>query len=329
MDQHRRSLRVGAFVIVCALLLRLGALGVFQSVANFLAKPNITSLMIYLETGRIVRFSPSEGLMFFAPESPPPLFPEKVSWDAPVFLAEDAKNVKIRNDAGLNPDLEKLIVKPLQWDLTVDKPTVLIYHTHATESYTKSGENYKETAPYRSLDEGYNMVSIGDRIAEVLESAGIKVLHDRTTHDYPSYNGSYGRSRKTIESYLKEYPSIQLVMDIHRDAVGNEKQWKSTATVNGQTTSQLMMVIGTTASGLKHPNWQENLALGLKIHTQLERIAPGICRPLNLRSQRFNQDESPGALLVEVGTAGNTHQEAAYAAEVLAQAIVSLAKGAG
>ncbi len=329
MEQHRRSLRVGAFAIACALILRLGALGIFQSVADFLAKPNITSMLIYLETGRIVRFSPSGGLLFFAPESPEPLFPEKIDWEVPSFSAEDGKKVKIRNDAKLNPDVESLIQKPLTWDLMGDEPTVLIYHTHATESYTKNGEDYKETAPYRSVDEKYNMVSIGDRIAQQLEANGIRVLHDRTTHDYPSYNGSYSRSRKTVESYLKKYPSIKLVMDIHRDAIGDKEQWKSTVTVNGQTSSQLMVVMASNASGLSHPNWQENLALGLKLHTQLERIAPGICRPLNLRAQRFNQDESPGALLVEVGTAGNTHQEALYAAEVLVQAILSLAKGSG
>lgn len=329
MDQYRRSLRVGAFAIACALLLRLGALGVFQSVADFLAKPNIASLLIYLETGRIVRFSPSGGLLFFAPESPAPLFPEKIDWDVPTFSAEDGKNVKIRNDTKLNPDVESLIQKPLTWDLTGQEPTVLIYHTHATESYTKNGEKYEESGAYRTLDENYNMVSVGDRIAEQLEANGITALHDRTTHDYPSYNGAYSRSRKSIESYLKEYPSIKLILDIHRDAAGDKQQWKSTVTVNGQTSSQLMVVMASNASGLTHPNWQENLALGLKLHTQLERIAPGICRPLNLRGQRFNQDESAGALLIEVGTAGNTHQEALYAAEVLVQAILSLAKGTG
>ena len=105
-------------------------------------------------------------------------------------------------------------------------------------------------------------------------------------------------------------------------------QLRTQATVNGTPSAQLMLVIGTGESGLKHEHWQDNLALGLKLHAQLESIAPGITRPLMLRTQRFNQDLSPGALLIEVGAAGNTHPEALAAAEVLAAAIADLALGA-
>ena len=79
----------------------------------------------------------------------------------------------------------------------------------------------------------------------------------------------------------------------------------------------------------EHPDWEENLALGLKLHTQCQRISPGIMRYVNLQAQRFNQDLSPGALIVEIGAAGNTHAEALTATEVLAEAILSLANGTG
>ena len=87
-----------------------------------------------------------------------------------------------------------------------------------------------------------------------------------------------------------------------------------------------MVAAGTSARPV--PEYQENLALGLKLHVQLERIAPGITRYVNLRSSRCNQDLSPGAILVEVGAAGDSHQEALKAAEVLAEAILALKYGA-
>lgn len=332
MDHQQRSLRVGAAVIACALVLRLFAAGVFAPVARFLAKPNIASFLIYLETGRIVRFSASEGLsVYFSPESPVPVFhidPIRAE-QTPEFDGADAERVEIRYNCSLRPDLKELITRPLPWDLTAAEPTVLILHTHATESYTPvAGEDYTESAAFRTLDEAYNMVSVGDRLAQVLEEGGITVLHDRTLHDYPSYNGSYNHARAAMEEYLEQYPSIRLVLDVHRDASGDlNNQMKTSAQVDGVSSAQLMLVVGTNASGLKHDDWEENLALALKLYTQLETLAPGICRHINLRAQRFNQDESSGALLVEVGAAGNTHDEALVAAEVLARGILSLKHG--
>ena len=236
--------------------------------------------------------------------------------------------IEIRYSCDLRPDMERLLAQPLNWELKSEKPTVLILHTHTTESYTRSkGEIYKETSSFRTLDEHYNMVSIGDRVAEYLTRQGISVIHDRELHDYPSYNGSYTHSRNAAAEYLEKYPTIQLILDLHRDASGDiDNQMRTHAKVDGKDSAQLMLVIGTNATR-KHPNWEENLALGLKLHAQLERIAPGITRPLTLREQRFNQDLLDGALLIEVGSAGNTHQEALIAAEILAEAIVQLAKG--
>lgn len=332
MDHQQRSLRVGAAVIASALVLRLFAAGVFVPVARFLAKPNIASFLIYLETGRIVRFSASDGLeFFFSPESPTPVFRINLApaEQMPVFDTGDADRVDIRYNCSLRPNLQELITRPLSWDLTAAEPTVLILHTHATESYTPSpGEDYTQSAAFRTLDEDYNMVSIGDRLAQVLEEGGVTVLHDRTLHDYPSYNGSYNHARASMEEYLEQYPSIRLVLDVHRDASGDlNNQMKTSAQVGGMSSAQLMLVVGTNASGLKHDGWEDNLALALKLYTQLETVAPGICRHINLRAQRFNQDESSGALLVEVGAAGNTHDEALVAAEVLAQGILTLKYG--
>lgn len=331
MDQERRSLRVGAMVLAAAVVLRLISSGVLQPLVQALSKPETVAVLMYLETGRAIRYYDD---MTYPAESPALDSAETTTTpmaaEAPVFTATDLDRVEMDYDCDYAPDLQTLLLQPLDWDLMADEPTVLILHTHTTESYTRSeGEDYEESSDYRTLDERYNMLSIGDAVTEKLEAAGIAVVHDRGLHDYPSYNGSYADAREAMEEYLAQYPSIRLVLDLHRDAADTpDGQMDTSAQVNGEESAQLMMVVGTDAGGLDHPNWQENLALALKLHAQLERQNPGLCRPISLRTERFNGDESPGALLIEVGAAGNTHAEALRAAEALADGILALAKGA-
>ena len=254
-------------------------------------------------------------------ESPPPSLPEVTTPPIPAFSGEET--VDLYYGVRKQPDIQALLAKPLEWDLSGSEPSVLILHTHTTESYTKQGEDYRETSSWRTLDENYNMLSIGRLVAEALEEAGIPVLHHQELNDYPSYSGSYLRARQSLRALLKENPGIRLVLDLHRDAAGTEtNQMRTKAVVDGEDSAQLMIVIGT-----NHEGYEDNLSLGLKLHVQLENQAPGIMRPLQLRAQRFNQDLSPGTLLIEVGAAGNSHEEARLAAQKLAQAIVALAKG--
>ena len=322
MKELRRARRVGYTVIVCAVLWRLLAAGVPELLWYRLVQPNIDAFQAKLETGRNVRFSSS--MESFSPdfmESPPPAIPEVTEPPIPAFSGEE--EVELYYAVRKQPEIEDLLAKPLQWNLCTEEPTVLILHTHATESYTKQGEDYKETSSWRTLDENYNMLSIGQLVGEILEEAGIGVLHHRELNDYPSYNGSYIRARQSLREILKENTGICLVLDLHRDAAGTgANQMRTRAAVNGEDSAQLMIVIGT-----NHESYEENLSLGLKLHVQLENQNPGIMRPLQLRAQRFNQDLSPGALLIEVGAAGNSHREARIAAVQLAKAIVALAKG--
>ena len=330
MDQHNRVLRFGAAVIACAAVARLAAGGAFQPFLDWFSQPNIQAFLIYLETGRNVRFSPSlEVFSDSVGESPAPVIPqESVPEELPVFSPGDTELVDILYACSLRPDLETLLAKPLSWNLADGEPRVLILHTHATESYTRQGEDYEESSAFRTLDEDYNMISIGDRVTELLRSAGINVIHDRSLHDYPSYNGSYTHARKSTVELLAENPSICLILDLHRDASGDlDNQFRPVVNVEGAETAQIMLVMGTNAAGLTHPDWEENVSLGLKLQAQLERQAPGITRPISLRSQRFNQDLSPGALLIEMGAAGNSHTEALRAAEQLAKAIIALRRG--
>ena len=323
MDQQGRALRLGAWVILFAVMVKLSSTGFFLPLKELFQNPKIQSFLVYIETGRHVRFSPSLEQIPHSGESPPP---EMLAETTLPPLSAD--KVSVYDGLNLRPDLESLLASPLNWDLRGSEPTVLILHTHATDSYTKTGEPYVESSAFRTLDENYNMLSIGDRVAEVLSQKGISVIHDRELHDYPSYDGSYNHARKSTAYYLEHYPSIQLVLDLHRDASGDlNNQLRTFVSVDGRDSAQLMLVMGTDAGGLSHPNWQKNLALGLKLQAVLEEIAPGITRSTILRAQRFNQDLSDGALLVEVGSAGNSHEEAMLAAEILAEAIALLAKG--
>ena len=325
---HDRVLRTGAAAIALAVVLK-----IFTSVplpTKLFNAQSVSRWVIYLETGRILAETvPTTPATEPAPtviEKEPPEEPRRLS-----FSPSDGDLVNIRSswDCALTP--RELVMEKLDWDLTGDEPTVLIYHTHAMESYTpQTGEDYTEEVPFRTADLDYNMVSIGTRLAELLEKAGISVLHDTTLHDAASYNGSYASSRETGEGYLAQYPSIRLVLDIHRDAAedGNGHQVAATAETAQGDTARLMLVLGSEAGGLYNPNWQENYALAVKLQAVLEQESPGLCRELRLTDQRYNQDLSPGALLIEVGAAGNSHDEALRAMTPLAEAIAALAKGA-
>lgn len=315
MNERKQVWATGICLILVALAVRFWEAGLLQN------------LPIISETGRNVRSSVS--IEAFSPhffESALPFYPEEIT--LPGFSPEEAESIKVTYNCKVSPNLEALLTRPLEWDLTGPEPTVLILHTHASESYTHKGENYEESSPYRTLDEGYNMLSLGEHVARLLEEQGISVLHDRTLHDYPSYNGSYNHARKAIQRILKEYPTIQLILDLHRDAADSGKgQLRTKATVNGQPSAQLMQVLGTGVGGLGNDHWQENLSLAAKLQILLERQNPGITRPISLRAQRFNQDLHPYTLLVEIGAAGNSHDEALLAAEALAAAIGELKFG--
>ena len=327
---EQKVLRTGALALVCALLLRLFSLSLDGSAS--VLSPNIASLIFLLQTGRLVR--PSQ--IVFSPAPTEQTLPQQETTSTspaeeialPVFSPQDADSIKINCSFSYAADLPALLTQPLEWDLTGSDPTVLILHSHGTESFAPTGE-YVETTPYHTTDTAHNMISVGAYVAELLESSGISVLQDTALHDTPSYNAAYSNSRKSVETYLQEYPSIRLVLDLHRDSIEDEAGNQVAQTVFAQDTTYapLMFVVGTDNSGLEHANWQNNLSLALKLQTQLEDLCPGICRDIHLRSQRFNQDLSERALLVEVGASGNTRDEALRSAEVLADVIVSLAHG--
>lgn len=326
MDQEKKVLRFGAAIILCAIVFRLLTGGALAPVAAILQQPKVVELLMFLETGRAVRLDTEENSPAWTAESPAPQPQATEPVTVPVFYAQDLELVELRSSVSLEPDLESLLTEPVPLSLRDTQPTVLILHTHATESYTRSpGQDYTESGSYRTLDENYNLLRIGDELAQKLEAAGIGVIHDRSLHDYPSYNDSYSHSRASVKAYLEQYPSIRLILDIHRDAADTASGQLATHVSDGQReAAQLMLVMGTGANGQSHPNWRQNLSLALKLQVQLERFFPGICRPMSLRGSRFNQDLHPNMVLVEVGAAGDSLEEALAAIEPLAQAIISL-----
>ena len=220
--------------------------------------------------------------------------------------------------------------QPFSVHLAEDGPQILILHTHGSEAYTPAGgENIVWSGDHRTTDTRCNVVRVGDEMAEVFGQAGISVLHDRTLYDYPSYAGAYDRSLAAIQNYLKQYPSIRFILDIHRDAIedGQGNQYKVVSAIDGVgTAAQLSIVVGSDGSGLTHPNWMENLRLALAIQENALAQYPTLMRPVLLRNSRYNQHATPGSLLVEVGSAGNSPEEAVLAGRLFAERMIEVIK---
>ena len=237
---------------------------------------------------------------------------------AVTFSASDAAFAPILNWSGETVDAEALIQAPL--DITVtNEPLILILHTHATEAYCN-------ISGFRTEDKTQNVVRVGQALADTLNQNGIRTIHDTTLIDLDGYYDSYARAGEIIESYLEQYPSIQMVIDVHRDSAtdSNGKQVVLSTPYQDGSAAQLMFVMGTDNGGLYHPNWQGNVSFALKLQALCEQEVSGIFRNLNLRSQRYNQHYTPYSVLVEFGSAGNTLDEALNSAEIFADALITL-----
>lgn len=235
----------------------------------------------------------------------------------------DASSIRLDNKSGYDVDISGLLNSPLNMKIKEGEPSVLIVHTHGSESYTPEKEGlYEESDPYRTENNEYNVVKVGSVLKGELEKYGISVLHDETLHDYPSYNGSYSRSLATVSEYLEKYPSIKIVIDLHRDAIAKADgtQYRSTAQIGEDTCSQVLLVMGTDASGLSHPVWQENFKLALRMEYAMNVLYPGLAKPILLSQYRYNQHMTAGSMILEVGCTGNTVTESVLAVKYFAAA---------
>lgn len=229
------------------------------------------------------------------------------------------KTINIKTEMSKKPNLK---IK-----LNSSNPQVLIVHTHATESFfPKLVENYPKSWGERDNDVAKNMVSVGEVIKNYLNKSGIKTVQSTVLHDKGEYNGAYDRSRKTIQSYLKKYPSIKVVLDVHRDAINEEDGDKIRPIINikGKTAGQIMLVSGCESGPITgYPNWQKNLRFSLGLQKTLEQNYPSLARPLFFAEKKYNQDLCENSLLVEVGSQANLLSEAKYSAKLFS---ISLSK---
>ncbi|MBR5535661.1 MAG: stage II sporulation protein P [Clostridia bacterium] len=235
--------------------------------------------------------------------------------------------IYINNETKKNFDIQALLNKKLDLSIS-DSPSVLIVHTHTTESYTPSEKyNYIPTETDRTTDLNFNMASVGDVIYQTLTENGINTIHDKAINDHPSYSGSYAKSLKLVKSYMEKYPSIKIVIDVHRDAIVTASGTKMRPLASlDPPCAQVMMVVGTNDSGLEHPHWQDNLSFALKLQHKMNSLYPSLARPVNLRRERFNHHLAPYAFILEVGTNGNTLDEAQEGARLFAESLLSLLK---
>ena len=229
----------------------------------------------------------------------------------------------IRNDTSFTPDLAQLLSQGMELTLPAEGVQILIVHTHGSEAYTPDGQDqYEASDSFRTQDTNYSVIRVGDELAKALESYGLTVTHDREIYDYPSYTGSYNRSGAAVEAHLAEHPETAIVIDLHRDALGTEDViYKTVAALDGETSSQLMLVVGTGENGLEHPYWEENLKLALTMQAAVNAKYPTLARPILLAQERYNQHLTTGSLILEVGSNGNTLQEALTAVRLFADAV--------
>jgi len=240
----------------------------------------------------------------------------------------------INNTTGLNPDTDALLAAALRADgetVTVagkGEPLVLILHTHATEAYSEEGAiSFAESGEIcRTEDREKNVVAVGEVLAEVLQDNGIPTLHCQILHDELQYKDSYARAEQTIRSYLEQYPSIRLVIDLHRDSIvrSSGELVRPITLVEDQPTAQVMCVVGSSWGGEACPRWERNLSLAMKLRESLNAEHDNLCRPTYLRSSTYNQEIAPYSLLLEIGSSGNSLEEAKRAVEKVGEALSGL-----
>lgn len=211
---------------------------------------------------------------------------------------------------------------------TAGEVSVLILHTHATEGYSPEGALWYDPATTlaRADDPSEGVVAVGARIAEILNARGIVTVHSTVLHDAASYKDSYSRAAETVKSYLAKYPSIRLVIDVHRDSILTSKDQlvRPVTPVGNEAVAQVMCVVGSDAAGGAYSTWRDNLALALSLRRELNERYGNLCRPVYVKKSTYNQQYAPSSLLLEIGSSGNTLEEALRAATLVAEQIAQM-----
>ncbi|MBR6633146.1 MAG: stage II sporulation protein P [Clostridia bacterium] len=257
----------------------------------------------------------------------------------PIIIKDLSKDYDILNSTDEVVDEATLLSYPLPSATSKAEPVVLVVHTHGTECYADESESfasadqdgyygfYTTKSQTRTTDTENNMIAIGEAFCKVLAENGIQSIQCRIMHDKDDYNSAYSNSRKSIKKYLEKYPSIQYVIDIHRDSLGGDGGEKiKTMASELEECAQVMLVAGCNGKGVVYPDWESNLSLALKYKEAMDNKYPSLSRPIYLRYSRYNLDLTTGSLLLEVGSCANTFKEALKAAELAAECFAEMLK---
>ena len=229
--------------------------------------------------------------------------------------------VKIKNQTEYN-----LTQEDLTPNIKIENKKILIFHTHTCESYTQSEANkYTPSGNFRSTDLKYSVARVGDELTNNMAKKGYDVLHDKTYHDYPAYNGSYTRSLKTVEAINKN-DKRDIIFDIHRDAIGSRSDYAPTVKIGNDEAAQIMFVIGTNQGGLWHPNWKDNLKFAIKVQEKGEEMYPGLFKTMMITKSRYNQHTGKYASIIEIGATGNTLEQSINSMKYLSNVLAEILK---
>lgn len=235
---------------------------------------------------------------------------------------------QVRNITAMdNSELMLLAEQPPAFEITADgEPEVLIMHTHTTECYEPyERDHYDLNRSSRVLDSTENMVAVGDEITYQLYLNGIGVIHDTTVHDYPDYNGSYDRSRETVQNILEQYPTVKVVLDIHRDAIEKDGDRIAPLTeIDGKNAAQIMIICGCDDGTMDMPDCTENFKFACALQSRIESDHPTLTRPVLFDYRHYNQDLTTGSLLIEVGGHANTLEQAKYSGQLIGRSLSKL-----
>ncbi len=232
-------------------------------------------------------------------------------------------SVKIKNESKY-PLTQEMLVPNVDLD---NKTDIVIYHTHTCESYTPTeANNYVATGNFRTIDLEKSVARVGTELSNELISLGFNVNHNKTYHDYPAYTGSYTRGLSTIQNILANESNAEFVIDLHRDALGNNSGYAPSVQIGEEVGAQIMFVIGSDGGGLEHPNWINNFKFAIKIQEKANEMYPGLFKPIILRDSRYNQHVAKGACIIEVGATGNTLEQCNISMKYLAKVIKEVMK---
>lgn len=222
--------------------------------------------------------------------------------------------VKLRNESSYN-----LVDEITDLNIELNKQDVMIFHTHTCESYTPTEQyQYDATGTFRTTDLNYTVSRVGDELEKYLINYGYTVIHDKTYHDYPAYTGSYNRSLVTVGNLLSTHQGTDVVIDLHRDAIG-DNTYAPKVKIGDEYCARMMLVIGTDGGGLYHNNWRENLKFAIKLQQKANELYPELFKPIIVRNSRYNHQVSKAACIIEVGATGNTLEECMNSMKYLAR----------